>query len=56
MLGVKPQTLSSRLRGGSELRVRELLAVAEALGVPVTEFLPPPSPRPARALLRRQKA
>lgn len=43
VLGLSQAQVSERMRGEVEFRMHELELIADALGVPVTQFLPAPA-------------
>lgn len=48
-VGMFQQALQIRLAGVRSFRAEELAAIAQALGVPVTQLLPAPEPTPGGA-------
>jgi transcriptional regulator with XRE-family HTH domain len=44
ILGLSPAAMERRLNGRVPLRVDELIAISEHLGIPVARFTEPPEP------------
>lgn len=42
LIGMKTSGLNSRLAGRQEFKISELIKIADALGVPVAQFMPAP--------------